>query len=464
MRNDNTTFKDLYIFPSTGNDGIVGLINKTTSDKGKEKLNKFVKQPPDNFERLCEVQAHIKYWANNLDKWPAIITNGSLVMLYKFFEEADGATAPPSGFSVMFGDAYQKLFNKTEYFFTQFSLSHIADFLNGCRQLTDLLGKDELPSLLRAYLEEIQESLQHDLAEPLMNVTKETPFKEQAKLSYHVRRDMKHAIIRMVDIYAQLDAMQALSRATKEYDWTFPELLPPEQLRFEATDLTHPMLQKAAPYDITFNVEQNFLILTGANMSGKTTFMRSVGVATLLAHLGMGVPAKKMSVSFFNGIITNMHVEDDLLKGESYFLAEVKRMKMTAEKLLQDGKYLVLMDELFKGTNVHDAYECTKGVVEGLLNRSKHLKILSTHLYEVAKNFSERKDILFSYFVTNMGEGESYHFNYKLKEGISNDRIGYRILQKEGVFRGIKPTKGKLMPHSQKFIILQVLISRLCSH
>jgi len=111
----------------------------------------------------------------------------------------------------------------------------------------------------------------------------------------------------------------------------------------------------------------------------------------------------------------------------------VQRMKQTAEKLLQPLPHLVLMDELFKGTNVHDAYECTRAVVDGLLTHPNHIMILSTHLYEVAQHFSTRKDILFNYFVTQMHEDDSYDFRYELKEGISNDRIGYRILQKEGV-------------------------------
>jgi DNA mismatch repair ATPase MutS len=96
------------------------------------------------------------------------------------------------------------------------------------------------------------------------------------------------------------------------------------------------------------------------------------------------------------------------------------------------------MDELFKGTNVHDAYECTKAVLEGLLQHPNHLMILSTHLYEVAQHFREEAKINFAYFVTQMGEGGNYIFTYELREGISNDRIGYRILKKEGVIDLLK--------------------------
>ncbi len=166
--------------------------------------------------------------------------------------------------------------------------------------------------------------------------------------------------------------------------------------------------------------------------------MRSLGVGALLAHLGTGVPAQAMTISFLQGVITNMHVEDNILMGESYFFAEVKRMKLTAEKLLQPQPHIVLMDELFKGTNVHDAYECTRAVVEGLLHHPNHIMILSTHLYEVAQHFSSEPGIFFDYFVTEMTQDGHYKFTYELKPGISNDRIGYRILQKEGVIDLLK--------------------------
>jgi len=433
MLNDAITFKDLSVFPARDSDGIVGLIDRTHTGAGKDYLYQHVKRPPSTYEELCQLQDTIKFFAAHPEHWPAIITNGTLVMLEKFFEAANTASAPPSGISLMFSEQFQKVFNKGEYFFTQFSLSHLADFLKGCRELVAISKLDNVPALLKAELDAIQQELDNELAEILMTVTDATPFKEQAKLSYRARREIKNKVYRLMSHYSRLDAWQAMAKATTEHGWAFPELQPAQPVCFEAKGLVHPLLRQAKSYDIAFNEQQNFLLLTGANMSGKTTFMRSIGVAALLAHLGMGVPATQLRISFFKGIITNMHVEDDLLKGESYFFAEVKRMKLTAEKLLQPEPHLVLMDELFKGTNVHDAYECTRAVVEGLLNRPNHLKILSTHLYEVAKHFNGRNDILFSYFVTHMTDDKSYHFEYELKEGISQDRIGYRILKNEGV-------------------------------
>ena len=292
---------------------------------------------------------------------------------------------------------------------------------------------DGVPALLLKEAQAIKEELQHRLTEEITGITKQTKYTVLAQLSYRARREMKNMVHRMIQSYAKLDAWQAMAKATVMHKWAFPELQQPLPVCFDAKGLSHPLLQKPVSYDITFDNNRNFLLLTGANMSGKTTFMRSLGVAALLAHLGMGVPARSLRISFMQGIITNMQVEDNILRGESYFFAEVQRMKQTAEKLLQRQPHLVLMDELFKGTNVHDAYECTRAVLECLLKHPNHLMILSTHLYEVAQQFSTNKEIIFSYFVTNMAEDGNYEFTYELRDGISNDRIGYRILQKEGV-------------------------------
>lgn len=441
MHNDKTTLKDLSIFSADETGSIFGLLNFTTTRAGNDMLRKHIQSPPADFDALRQMQETIKYFTTHDNIWPEIISNGTLVMLDKFFDAADTHSTPPSGMNVLFGKYFQKLLNKNEYFFTQFSISHLADFLRGCKVLTVLLEEKDLPPLLKGELEKMDEDLQQRLADDIIAVNKDTPYRELALLNFKARREMKNPVQRLINSYSKLDAWQSLAKATVKHKWSFPELTPAHVSMLHAEGFYHPLLQQPVSYTIQLGGSKNFMLLTGANMSGKTTFMRALGVAALLAHLGAGVPADKMSTSFLHGIITNMHVEDNIMKGESYFFAEVQRMKMTAQQLLQSGPHLVLMDELFKGTNVHDAYECTKAVIDGLLNHQHHLMILSTHLYEVAQHFSNHTGIHFSYFVTEMGSEEQFHFTYKLKDGISNDRIGYRILQKEGVIHLLQQGK-----------------------
>jgi DNA mismatch repair protein MutS len=442
MQNDKTTLRDLSIFPADGSDGVFALIDRTSTQVGRDVLRRHVQEPPATYEKLKEVQDAVKFWTGNEDKWPKIILNGTIVMLEKYFESADAAKNPPDGFTKMMNGFFQKLLNKQEYFFIQFSLSHLADFLKGCMELAEIAGMPGVPPLLQRELSMMKEELEHRLVAQVTAITKQTRYAELSQLNYKARREMKHMVARLIHSFARLDAWQAMAKATKEHGWMFPKLLPATPVCMEVSGLSHPLLQRPVSYDIAFDKDRNFLLLTGANMSGKTTFMRALGVGALLAHLGMGVPARSMKISFLQGVITNMQVEDNILRGESYFFAEVQRMKQTAEKLLQPHSHLVLMDELFKGTNVHDAYECTKAVVEGLLNHDNHLVILSTHLHEVAQQFSTNPAILFSYFVTTMGTDGDYKFTYELKPGISNDRIGYLILQKEGVI-DLLARKGK---------------------
>ena len=433
MQNDKTTLKDLSIFASDGSDAVFALLDYTTTQEGKNMLRRHIYHPPDTLEKLLEVQDAIKFWSRNPQLWPTVISNGTLVMLDKFFESADNVSAPPSGISLLLSSYIQRLINKQEYFLTKFSLSHLSDFLNGCRQLAAIAGEPGVPVLLQRELATINSELQHRLTGDIISLTKETKYTTLARLNYRARREMKNMVYRLINSYARLDAWQSMARATVDRQWVFPELQPAMPVRFEATGLKHPLLKQPVSYDIAFDNDRNFLLLTGANMSGKTTFMRALGVAALLAHLGMGVPAGSLRISFLQGIITNMQVEDNILKGESYFFAEVQRMKQIAIKLQQQQPHLVLMDELFKGTNVHDACECTRAVLEGLLHHKRHLMILSTHLYEVAQQFATDKGILFSYFVTDMADNGTYEFTYRLRLGISDDRIGYRILLKEGV-------------------------------
>jgi DNA mismatch repair protein MutS len=121
-----------------------------------------------------------------------------------------------------------------------------------------------------------------------------------------------------------------------------------------------------------------------------------------------------------------------VVKGESYFYNEVQRIKNTILKIKDGKKNCVLIDELFKGTNIVDAMKCSTKVIEGLQKNRTSLFILSTHLYEISDQIKQNKNIQCSYFETTV-QSHSLSFSYQLKQGVSQDRIGYLILEREGV-------------------------------
>ncbi|RYE21387.1 MAG: hypothetical protein EOP51_15735, partial [Sphingobacteriales bacterium] len=214
MQNDKTTLKDLSIFTTESNGGVFALLNHTTTQAGQDALRRHIQQPPASHEALLEVQAVVKFWSANLDKWPQSISNGTLIMLEKFFEAADNVTAAPGGMSSIFGNVLQKWFNKNEYFFTQFSLSHLSDFLIGCKQLVQILKQGNVPALLQRNLQQIEKELEHRLTEDIITVHKETPFRQLAQLSFKARREMKHMVLQLTGLYARMDAIRSLAVAT----------------------------------------------------------------------------------------------------------------------------------------------------------------------------------------------------------------------------------------------------------
>ena len=125
-------------------------------------------------------------------------------------------------------------------------------------------------------------------------------------------------------------------------------------------------------------------------------------------------------------------MQNGKLKGESFFYNEVQRIKNTILKVNDGRKWLILIDEIFKGTNVQDAMKCSTVVIEGLIKIKGSLFILSTHLYEISENLKGYQNIDFKYFETQVSD-ETLVFNYQLKDGVSNDRLGYLILKREKV-------------------------------
>lgn len=395
-------------------------------------LKRQVQSPPGTFEKLKEQQDAVRFWMEHAGSWTNLISNGTLVMIEKFYESADGVAGRTHSLSLLFNSIMQKLFNRNAYSFVRFSVSHLVDFLKGCDELIQL-QEHQPPAAIDTELQAFRQTLELPLCQALLKTDADASQSLMMELSYRSRREIKHIIFQMIERYARLDALQAMAKATLAHKWHIPELLPSAALHYEARQLYHPLLKKPVSYDISFSRAQNFLFLTGANMSGKSTLIRAMGVGALLAHLGMGVPAAAMRISFLEGIITNMQVEDNIFLGESYFFAEVQRMKLTAQKLNRNRYHLVLMDELFKGTNVHDAYECSRAVVEGLLQQQDNLMALSTHLNELSEHLADVSNVWCRYCYTHISEDGQYSFTYQLKEGVSRDRIGYLVLKKEGV-------------------------------
>jgi DNA mismatch repair ATPase MutS len=352
-------------------------------------------------------------------------------MIEKFYESQVGSI--PSHANAVTSGLY-KIFNTADYSLVKYSVSHFIDFLQGISKIYELLNKENNPPALDVMLQRIKILTSKTVAQQIIKYKKSKKLLNQTVLhfGFFIRNHYRQEAQDLLEIYSRLDAFYSMAVACVKYNLSFPAFTQNSIPHFEAKQLYHPLLPAPVAYDITLMPQQNFLFLTGANMAGKSTFIKAVGISSYLAHIGMGVPAKNLQLNFLNGLVSNIHVIDNVIKGESYFYNEVQRIRKTIEQITDGKTWLVLIDELFKGTNVQDAMKCSTVVIEGLRKIDNALFILSTHLYEIGNSLKQYSNIQFRYFETEVKD-EQLYFNYNLKEGISNDRLGYLILKKEGV-------------------------------
>lgn len=431
MQIDKTSFNDISIFHQEEQYSIFHKLNFTRTVGGKEWLRRFFSEPHSDLKRITGTQTIIKTLLDHLEDWPTEITNGTVIMMDKFL---DYNLDPISENQNIVNDLSYKLLHSADYSMVKFSMKHFADFFRGLKKLSQLFTAADLPLQIQFYLERIEKSLQEEALKKLANFPADDKLTIGQNLYYanYFKNNYRTEVHELMDIFSRFDAWFSMAMAVKTYNLHFPEFIESDQPYFKAEGLYHVLLQSPVAYDLIMHPEENFVFLTGANMAGKSTLIKSVGSSVFLAHMGMGVPAKKMELSLFDGLLSNITVTDNIAKGESYFFNEVQRIKNTIYQINNGKKWLVLIDELFKGTNVQDAMKCSLTVIKGLMKIKNSLFILSTHLYEIGDELKKYPNISFKFFETTVTE-DQLEFSYQLKEGISNDRIGYVILKREKV-------------------------------
>lgn len=431
MNVDNTTLNDLSIFAHEEELSVFYRLDFTRTIGGRAWLRYYIDDPLASIKHVKERQQLLQRLIGVLNKWPQSINNGTIMVIEKYFESpTDAIPKSPDPVSALM----YKLVSGPDYSLISYTVGHFISFIRGMNEIRSLLLADDNPTELSIIIERTGALLKRPILQNILQLdtTKKLRRKDVLSIGHFLRYEFKQQCLEMIELYSRLDAFYSMSTACIKYDFSFPSFVDVERPQLSADSLYHPLLPTPVAYDIALTPQQNFLFLTGANMAGKSTFIKAVGVSVYLAHIGMAVPAKNMELSFFDGLLSNIQVADNIIKGESYFFNEVQRIHKTLEKISDGKKWLILIDELFKGTNVQDAMKCSTVVIEGLRKMKNTQFILSTHLYEIGEDLKQYSNIQFRYFETEVQDGQLI-FSYQLKNGISNDRLGYLILKKEGV-------------------------------
>ena len=431
MQIDKISFNDISIFHEEEEFSIFHKLNFTRTVGGKDWLRKFFTEPHNDISKIRGTQRIVRTLIDHTDDWPNEITNGTIIMMDRFLDyPVDAIPQNPNTFTAF----TYKLIHPEDYSMIKFSVKHFADFYRGIKKLATHFESTDLPNYFRIYIDRILQLLKEEPLRRLSETTVKDKFSPVQNLyfGYYLRGRYKIDSLELINIFSRLDAWFSMAVAVKTFKLSFPEFIESDSPSIQAKGLYHILLPQPVAYDIELNQQHNFIFLTGANMAGKSTLIKSVGSSVFLAHIGMGVPAETMQLTLFDGLLSNINVVDNIAKGESFFFNEVQRIKHTIEKINNGKKWLVLIDELFKGTNVQDAMKCSLTVIKGLIKIKNSVFILSTHLYEIGDELKDYPNISFKYFETNVKD-DQLEFSYQLKEGISNDRLGYVILKREKV-------------------------------
>ncbi|MFD2599247.1 DNA mismatch repair protein [Sphingobacterium corticis] len=255
-----------------------------------------------------------------------------------------------------------------------------------------------------------------------------------AKMDYLIRGKYNHVLQQAFRIIYNFDAYISISSVANEKGFQPALALEASSRSIRIEDGYHATMPKAIGNPMDYDSEQNLTFLTGANMAGKSTYMKSFGILIYLAHLGFPVPAKRMEFAVRDGLYTSINVSDDLSMGQSHYYAEVMRVKQVAQEVNKGKKLVIIFDELFKGTNVKDAFDATLAITQAFQAHKDCQFLISTHIVEVGEKLRDQHEsnIRFSYLPTIM-QGHIPTYTYQLESGISADKHGMILIEKEGI-------------------------------
>lgn len=429
MHIDSHTLKDMEIF-KTEDKGIsvFDFLFKTQTKGGQFRLREKFNHPPANLQSVMEHQEAIAFLLKNIRLFYLPYNDHQMKSLEEYiYSNIEVVNNNRCITSLKFW-----LTDINAYHYIKFSLQEIIAFISSFyKVLYD--KRDHLPVLLRRAFDELDQIFHSEEFRDILyqQVKKKKHSIRKILVADRVlRTSLKPNIIRITAWYYELDVLLAMAKVTQHYHFTFPLFSNKEEVHLLAEGLYHPLLRNPVPVDFELQKNRNFAFLTGPNMSGKTTFLKSLGLAVYFAHLGMGVPASRFELTYFDRLFTSITISDNILTGYSFFFSEVVRIKELGTHLNRQEKVCVIFDELFRGTNVTDAFDATVLIIEKLVQWETSIFVISSHLLEVWNEINHFKNIQSLYFESFI-EDEEPVFTYKLLPGVSNMRLGLKIIQKE---------------------------------
>ncbi len=224
------------------------------------------------------------------------------------------------------------------------------------------------------------------------------------------------------------EAYLSISNGIVKNNFTFPQF---SDNQFAVEGIYHPFLKNPVKNNLT--AVNNVILLTGPNMSGKSTLLKAVSICVYLGHTGLAVPAAKATMPFFDTISVAINLTDSIVSGYSHFMSEIMTLKNVLNEALKGAKCFAVFDELFRGTNIEDALEISTSTINGLSNFPDSLFFISTHLHQLKELSVVKTKKVATMYIDCELKNDIPAFTYKLKEGWSDLRVGRILFDREGL-------------------------------
>jgi len=434
---DKQTLEDLNMLGKYKQHSIFNLFNKVKTAGGEKLLGTMFQAPLVDHEAINRRSAIFQYFQSKQIIFP--FSNERFSAMENYLNGDSGNNYASAFISLTKKKLLAILVRDEEYQNIQNGLQKTITVLDDCRIFINKFEDDDHP-----FYDELL-TVKNILNDPKLqwlttgqSSTSQLSLQKTAKYDHLLRHTMRAALTAVMAIFYQLDVYIAIAGLAQEKNFSYARALPARTNLFKALELSHPGIEKAVANPVSFRQESNMIFLTGANMAGKSTFMKAFGINVYLAHMGFPVAAKEMQFSVREGIYSSINVPDNLNMGYSHFYAEVLRVKKVAEEVSEEKNLVIIFDELFKGTKVKDAYDATLAVTAAFSEYRNCLFIISTHIIEAGEVLKKEQDNIQLLYLPTIMNGTVPAYTYKLQPGISSDRHGMMIIENEGILELLK--------------------------
>ena len=272
------------------------------------------------------------------------------------------------------------------------------------------------------------------------------------KLFLEVREEVKKEIEflqRLAKSIASLDVLKSFADISEAYHYVRPELVN-DKHQLELIEGRHPVVEKVlgsqeyVPNSVLMDEETSILLITGPNMSGKSTYMRQLALTVIMAQIGCFVPCEKATLPVFDQIFTRIGASDDLISGQSTFMVEM----MEANQALRYAteRSLILFDEIGRGTATYDGMALAQGIIEYIHEKVKAKTLFSTHYHEITV-LEEVLSGLRNVHVGAVEEDGELVFLHKMMEGSADKSYGIHVAKLAGLPDDLLNRSSEILAH-----------------